>query len=150
MDEKGAKLSAIGDCEGLVGDFKSTDERAAPVAQVKAMAPDLGVLVNNAGLTHIINTGAMGGIGTQMAGANVYLPLKAALHHLMRGLSRDLGADSILVTLIAPGFFNTGRAVRCVAREGPAQMVGNADDIASAAAGPPTMRVEPLNGHRGF
>ncbi|MBM7059800.1 SDR family oxidoreductase [Pseudomonas sp. UL073] len=53
----------------------------------------------------IINIGSVAGISSLGEEAYAYGPSKAALHHLSRGLARELASQHINVNVIAPGRF---------------------------------------------
>lgn len=187
VEQMAQSLTNFGVCLPLVGDIGTARSRENLIQSITAVAPDLSIFVNNAGVSrtqalgqctddaldevyevnfkaglmmiqgllpilkanasvdrpaHIINIGSSAGFSTFMPGAYAYSPGKAAVHHLTKGLGRELAPHNIRVNAIAPGVFPTKMAKEITDNETIADQVrqmipagrwGDGDDIGALA-----------------
>jgi NAD(P)-dependent dehydrogenase (short-subunit alcohol dehydrogenase family) len=90
--------------------------------------------------SRVINIGSIDGMRTPMMEVYSYSASKAALHHLTRHLSKNLGRSHITVNAIAPGPFESKMMAETlrnfgdsIAASAPLGRIGRPDDMAGTA-----------------
>lgn len=78
-----------------------------PFMLVQKLLPQLKQAATEANPARVVNIGSVAGFAAGTMNAYSYQASKAAIHHLTKGLAKDLASDDINVNAIAPGLFES-------------------------------------------